>query len=293
MSDASDASERQSTEEEPSDAFDRRLMENTSAHAIFTLDDGGHVTSWSAPAATLYGHEAEAILEDSVRVLLADDENENEDTPLEDFFEGVATGPAEFEQWHQRADGDVFWATLTLSPLADEDGTNYVAVSRDTTAAKEYEQMLERQNDRLKEFTDILAHDLRNPLNVIDGRLELYEETGDEAHLETIHETTSRMERLVDDLLRVARQGVVVANPEATDIGTVIETAWGGGNREDDGRDPRLRGRADGERRLGPARRTVREPLPERRRTRFDEPWLANSPGRRGAWLHEQSARGR
>jgi signal transduction histidine kinase len=123
----------------------------------------------------------------------------------------------------------VFWATLTLSPLADEGGTNYVAVSRDTTAAKEYEQMLERQNDRLKEFTDILAHDLRNPLNVIDGRLELYEETGDEAHLETIHETTSRMERLVDDLLRVARQGVVVANPEATDIGTVIETAWGGG----------------------------------------------------------------
>lgn len=85
--------------------------------------------------------------------------------------------------------------------------------------------MLERQNDRLKEFTDILAHDLRNPLSVIDGNLALYEETGDDAHIETIDETTDRMARLVEDLLRVARQGDVVTDPEPTDIGDVVEDA--------------------------------------------------------------------
>ncbi|MEF8812971.1 MAG: ATP-binding protein [Halovenus sp.] len=35
--------------------------------------------------------------------------------------------------------------------------SGYVAVCQDTTARKEYERMLERQNDRLKEFTDIRA----------------------------------------------------------------------------------------------------------------------------------------
>ena len=67
--------------------------------------------------------------------------------------------------------------------------------------------MLERQNDRLKEFTDILSHDLRSPLSVIDGRLELFRETGEVEHLATIETTTGRMKRLVEDLLRPARQG--------------------------------------------------------------------------------------
>jgi signal transduction histidine kinase len=88
--------------------------------------------------------------------------------------------------------------------------------------------MLERQNDRLKEFTDILAHDLRNPLAVIEGNLELYRESGRESHIEKIGETTDRMARLVDDLLRVARQGEVVTDPERTLLQAVIETAWEG-----------------------------------------------------------------
>jgi signal transduction histidine kinase len=78
---------------------------------------------------------------------------------------------------------------------------------------------------RLKEFTDILSHDLRNPLNVLSGNLNQYKRTGDEKHIEVIERTTDRMERLVDDLLRVARQGQVVEQPEPTDIGTVLETA--------------------------------------------------------------------
>jgi signal transduction histidine kinase len=83
--------------------------------------------------------------------------------------------------------------------------------------------MLERQNDRLKEFTDILSHDLRSPLSVINGRLELYDERGEPAHLEAIGETTERMERLVADLLNVARQGRVVEDPQPTSIETAQE----------------------------------------------------------------------
>ena len=98
-------------------------------------------------------------------------------------------------------------------------------VSYDTTARKQYERMLERQNDRLKGFTDILSHDLRAPLSVVGGRLELYRDTGDEERLSTIAETTDRMETLIEDLLRVARQGKVIQNPEPTDIGRLVRTA--------------------------------------------------------------------
>lgn len=205
----------------------RRLVEGASTHAIFKLDADGTIMTWPAPAVTLYGYDAEAVVDRHVRLLFADDEDGAEPDSLPDeFFQKPKNDPVEFEHWHRQADGSVFWGTLTLSPLWNDEFYGYAAISRDTTTTKEYERMLERQNDRLKEFTDILAHDLRNPLNLIDGNLTLYEDTGDAEHLKVIDETTDRMAQLVEDLLRVARQGDVVTDPEPTNIGDVIDTAW-------------------------------------------------------------------
>lgn len=227
MTNALDSIDPQTDRSESGDAVARRLLEGVSSHAIFMLDADGTVTTWPAPAAALYGHDAGAVLDRHVRMLFADDEGEADSDSLPgDFFAEPKDETVEFEHWHRRADGSVFWGTLTLSPLWNGEFHGYAAISQDTTTTKEYERMLERQNDRLKEFTDILAHDLRNPLNVIEGNLTLYEETGDEEHLDTIDETTDRMARLVEDLLRVARQGNVVTDPEPTDIGEVVETAW-------------------------------------------------------------------
>jgi len=220
--------EEQSAGSEGPEDVTRRLIERTTAHALFMLDTDGVITTWHAPARELYGYEPATALGQHVRTLFADEEGGANDPSIATVLSAARTGTAEVEGWHERADGSVFWGTLTLSPLGNGEFEGYAAVCRDTTASKEYQRMLERQNDRLKEFTDILAHDLRNPLTVIDQRLALYEETGETEHLRIVDETTDRMARLVEDLLRVARQGNVVRNPEPTDIGGVVDTAWEG-----------------------------------------------------------------
>ena len=48
-----------------------------------------------------------------------------------------------------------------------------VVVLSDVTEHREREQRLERQNERLEKFTSTISHDLRNPLSVARGRLEL------------------------------------------------------------------------------------------------------------------------
>lgn len=202
------------------------LIGNISSHAIFKLDAEARIESWSDSAQSIYGYEATAINHHHVSDLFADREGPNSD--LEAVLAEAQSGAVEIEHWNKRVDDSVFWATMTLSPLDDGDFDGYVVIIQDTTARKQYEQMLERQNDRLKEFTDILAHDLRSPLSLIEGRLELYRETGDDEHVEQIEETTDRMERLVDDLLRVAKQGEVVTNPESIDLKRVIDIAWEG-----------------------------------------------------------------
>ncbi|WP_370454838.1 ATP-binding protein [Halorhabdus sp. CBA1104] len=204
----------------------RHLLGSLSSHAVFMLDSEGTITAWPGPAVGQYGYDAETIVGEHVSELFAERGESDTDDAATIIPAEPIEGCLEVERWHERANGTVFWGTLTISPLVGPDADGFAAISQDETATKEYERMLERQNDRLKEFTDILAHDLRNPLEVIDGRLRLYAETGDEAHIETIDETTDRMARLVDDLLRVARQGDVVTDPEPTDLEAVVETAW-------------------------------------------------------------------
>ncbi len=200
-----------------------QLIEGIETHAIFQLDLDGRIRSWPSPAQSLYGYDSGMIVGESLSELFAD--VDSLDQSLDELLGEASEAAVEGEHWHERADGTIFWASYSISPLRDD---GFIVISQDTTAKKQYEQMLERQNDRLKEFTDILAHDLRNPLNIIQMRLEQARANEGEDPLEAISETTDRMERLVEDLLRVARQGNVVTDPESVEMASVIETAWEG-----------------------------------------------------------------
>jgi PAS domain S-box-containing protein len=204
------------------DAY-RQLLEGVADHALFTLDAEGNIFMWPEVARRFYGYDSEDAIGRRLDMLFA--EGRGEPPPAEELLAEAKDGSVETDTWHERADGSVFWGTCTLSPLSNGEFDGYAVIVQDTTTRKQYERMLEHQNDRLKEFTDILSHDLRNPLNVLGGHLNQYKRTGEEKHIEVIERTTDRMERLVDDLLRVARQGQMVEHPEPTDIGSVLDVA--------------------------------------------------------------------
>jgi signal transduction histidine kinase len=88
------------------------------------------------------------------------------------------------------------------------------------------EQELTRQNDRLEEFASIVSHDLRNPLSVAAGRLELATAECDSEHLDHIDQAHERMRTLIEDLLTLARQGEAVADSEPVALGPLVEGCW-------------------------------------------------------------------
>jgi PAS domain S-box-containing protein len=115
-----------------------------------------------------------------------------------------------------------------LVPIYDEDGDidAGLALTLDITEQREYERELERQNDRLNDFASIVSHDLRNPLNVIEGRLALYREQGDETHLESVEDGVETMKSLIDDLLELARSGQTLGETEPVALEPAATTCW-------------------------------------------------------------------
>jgi PAS domain S-box-containing protein len=90
----------------------------------------------------------------------------------------------------------------------------------------EKERELRQQNERLDEFTSVVSHDLRNPLNVAQGRLELARGECDGDHLDDVARAHDRMERLIDDLLALAHEGQAAIETESVDLGAAVEAAW-------------------------------------------------------------------
>ncbi|GCF12578.1 hypothetical protein Harman_05130 [Haloarcula mannanilytica] len=84
----------------------------------------------------------------------------------------------------------------------------------------------EQRNERLDEFAAVVAHDLRNPLNVASGNLELARDEHDSEHLDTAAAAMDRMETLIGRTLTLARSGHVISDTEAVDLTDLVDSCW-------------------------------------------------------------------
>jgi signal transduction histidine kinase len=89
------------------------------------------------------------------------------------------------------------------------------------------EEELHRQNERLDQFASVVAHDLRNPLTVAMGFLEGAEETGNAEHFEKVESAHDRIERLIEDLLTLARGEATIEDAAEVDLQSTTTEAWG------------------------------------------------------------------
>lgn len=88
-----------------------------------------------------------------------------------------------------------------------------------------HEAKLQRRNERLDQFASVVSHDLRNPLNVAQMRLELAREGHGYEHLSTVADAHDRMEALIQDVLQLARTGESVGETESVGLANVAANA--------------------------------------------------------------------
>lgn len=87
-------------------------------------------------------------------------------------------------------------------------------------------QETQQEREKLEKFASIVSHDLRNPLNVAQGRVTLAREECDSEHLNYTQDALKRMQELIDDLLTLARAGTEVSDFEPVNMASLTENCW-------------------------------------------------------------------
>ncbi|MFW6018545.1 MAG: PAS domain-containing sensor histidine kinase [Halapricum sp.] len=91
----------------------------------------------------------------------------------------------------------------------------------------EQEHQLTAQSERLEDFAALSSHELRNRLQIALGTAERARAKDDLDAIDDVIETLSRMDRLVSQLLTLARTGSVSRSTESVALSGVVEAAWG------------------------------------------------------------------
>lgn len=79
---------------------------------------------------------------------------------------------------------------------------------------------------QLEQVARILSHDLRNPLNVAQGNLELARTDGNEEYFERTAQAHQRIEDLIRDVLTLVRQDYSAADFELVSVETLARRTW-------------------------------------------------------------------
>ena len=196
---------------------------------IYAIDSSGCFTFVNEAFVEKMGYGREEILGQHASTVLPEADVERGRDAIHELLSTDDKRTATREITSVTADGDRIPSEnhlALLPPGEDGEFRGTAGVVRDITDRKETEEELRRHNESLEEFTGLVSHDLRNPLRVINGRVELAQERCESEHLAAIESAAGRMDRIIEDLLWLAREGRDIGSLESVVVEDVVADAW-------------------------------------------------------------------
>ncbi|MCT9097282.1 histidine kinase N-terminal 7TM domain-containing protein [Haloarchaeobius sp. HME9146] len=188
---------------------------------VFVLDEDDRLVDINGAARDMLDLRGQSVLGDRL------------DSVLDDSYQPVAAVAVSASEDSRTTVGveneyDTRYFDVQAAPQRDGRGRDVgrLYLLHDITDRKAREEELERQNEQLERFASLVSHDLRNPLNVAEGYVELARETGNVAHLDEVTVSHDRMRDIIDDVLALARAGQTVDATEPVSLASLAWDAW-------------------------------------------------------------------
>lgn len=120
------------------------LLNNVKDYAIIMLDENDIITNWNYGATCIYGCKKQEAIGMCCDIFYTEQDVQN-GVPALHLELAKTEGHVQTEGWRRRKDGSLFWATVVLTALRDENGKLYgfSKITRDITEWKKAQEEIE------------------------------------------------------------------------------------------------------------------------------------------------------
>ena len=229
--------QRASQELQYAEMRQKAILENM-ADAVVTINQHGLVLSFSRMAETIFGYNATEVIGHKVNMLMRESDAKQHDIYLQRYQKGRGAGVmnSKREIIAVRKDGSEFIGELSLAELNFDNDDVYIALIRDVSERKLYEQELEIAREKAEsatnaksEFLANMSHEIRTPMNAIIGlsHLMLSNELNDiqRSRTEKLNFAANSLLGLINDILDFSKieSGKMSIQNETFDLDALLE----------------------------------------------------------------------
>lgn len=208
-----------------------RALFDLAPDPIFIIDlESTEIIEVNNEAANLLGTTVSALEGTSISSIHPDDESESYRALMK---KTVKEGEIQATQLHsgnqlciETADGRSVPVELHAKAFELNGSDCIMTIAQDISERLSRKRELERQNDHLANLVHIMSHDIRNPLNVALGNLEMVAKEFQSDRLDRVHTALHRIEDLIEDTLTLARQSEPVVSKESIQLSDHLDECW-------------------------------------------------------------------
>ncbi|WP_227379267.1 sensor histidine kinase [Haladaptatus halobius] len=204
-----------------------RTLFQTAPDPVFVLDQNGRIQAVNDAFCRMSGLDRPAVLGERIGAI-----NAFPNDSLEKLTEDVRGREADDEQspysvTYTTPDGETRYAEINTARMQfGAERPEVIGIFRDVTEHKRRKQELKDQNERLDEFASMLAHELRNPLGIAQGYLQVAEADNADDAFDEVRGALNRMERMINEMLDLARRPGVIEETQVTAFQDIVEDTW-------------------------------------------------------------------
>lgn len=195
-------------------------------HAILLTDVEGRIEYVNPAFEAFTGYDKSEVIGKTPSILQS---GRHDEQFYADLWETITSG----ERWegdlvNTRKDGEQYHIHQTIAPITDENGEieRFVGINVDISDRKRYERQLEREREQLDLFASTIAHDLRNPLGIALGHVDIARQSAGDESLDKAIDALERMDAMITEILSLSKHGETVRDPESIQFQEAVERAW-------------------------------------------------------------------
>lgn len=202
-------------------SIDLSTVLNIVPDATVAVNERGIICLANDLVSRVFGYAPSELVGSPLHLLIPDRFRSRHEAHLKGFFHQPHTRPmgVGLDLFGLHKDGSEIPVEISLSPISTPDAVMAVAAIRDISDRKKIErelqqhsQELERSNKDLQQFAHVVAHELRQPLTILNGYCAMIKRSNGEFRqaketADNLLTTTANMAELIADLLDLAKVG--------------------------------------------------------------------------------------